>query len=376
MNLGNINHLTNLPSQTDCVNEGQCFTTDEHGWTRIDAGKFQAHNRCMAMQSESTPIMKKVDNPKRNHHVLPKLYLKGFVVKKDEPFVWVYQRGQPYNPGSNRYNHRDKIEKNPYVDTITNAGAELDFFADPQKDGSKDFETFENILESLEKPANAIFDKLRAHQVIDREEKYIFSRYIVLMQRRVWAGREQVKELLPEIIAGSKPSREYLEKTKLPNTPKLQAKWKIEVEKLSSQPDHHIKVHNHLAAIAPNSFMVLALQEMTWTFYVASNPCAFFTGDNPVFVPKNNGLGKNNSELSFPISNDVVLNASWDRKRKEGFEEAKSQIVKEINHRTISQSSKIYFSQNQEWVVTMLDKGNLGGTRSILRDRFTQLLNL
>ncbi|MDE3068755.1 MAG: hypothetical protein KGJ60_14570, partial [Verrucomicrobiota bacterium] len=90
---------------------------------------------------------------KHNHHVLPKLYLKGFIAKKDEPFIWVYQKGRQYNPSSNPYNHRDECEKNPYFDTITNAGAELDFFADPHKDGRVDFDTFENILESLEKPA-------------------------------------------------------------------------------------------------------------------------------------------------------------------------------------------------------------------------------
>jgi hypothetical protein len=297
---------------------------------------------------------------KHNHHVLPKLYLKGFVIKKDEPFIWVYQRGQQYNPGSDQYNHHDKNRKNPYLDTTTNAGAELDFFADPQKDGDVDFDTFENVLESLEKPANTIFQKLRAHQPITFEEKCIFSRYIILMQTRVWAGREQIKELLPKTIADSKPSKEFFQKTNSPDTLELKAQWKEKAEELGSLPDYHINLHNRIAAIAPDSFRVQALQRMTWTFYVAPDSRAFLTGDNPVFIPKNNGLGKNNSELSFPISTDVALIASWDKRRKEGFEEAQSQIVKEINHRTVGQASTIYFSQNQDWVVTMLNKGDYG----------------
>jgi hypothetical protein len=301
-----------------------------------------------------------MNNPKHNHHVLPKLYLKGFVIKQDEPFIWVYKRGQPYNPGSERYNHRDKISNNPYFETITNAGAEWDFFADPQKDGNADFEIFENILESLEKPANTIFQKLRAYQTITYEEKCIFSRYIMLMEARVWSGREKVKELLPKTIATSKPSKKLFQETNLPDTPELQAKWKEKAEELGSRLGYHINLHNRITAIAPDSFRVQALQQMTWTFYVAPNSLAFFTGDDPVFIPKNNGLGKNNSELSFPISTNVALIASWDRTRKEGFEEAKSQIVKEINHRTISQASKAYFSQNRDWVVTMLNKGDYG----------------
>ena len=100
--------------------------------------------------------MSKINQPKRNHHVLPRLYLKGFAIKNDQPHIWVYKRGEPYNPG------KGKITNNPYHRSIDDAGAELDFFADPKRDGSTDFETFENIMESLEKPANTIFAKLRA----------------------------------------------------------------------------------------------------------------------------------------------------------------------------------------------------------------------
>lgn len=295
-----------------------------------------------------------MNNPKRNHHVLPRLYLKGFAIENDQPHIWVYKRGELYNPG------KGTITNNPYHRSIDDAGAEWDFFADPQKDGNKDFESFENILESLEKPANAIFQKLLARQAITREEKCIFSQYIILMQTRVWAGREQIKKLLPKTIADSKPSKELFQETNFTDTPELRAKWKEKAEELGSRPGYYINLHNRITAIAPDSFTVQALQQMTWTFYVASTSCAFFTGDNPVFIPKNNGLGKNNSELSFPISTDIALNASWDRTRKEGFEAAKSQIVKEINHRTVSQSSKIYFSQDCDWVVTMLKKGDYG----------------
>src|SRR5436190_18089011 len=148
-----------------------------------------------------------MNNPKRNHHVSPKLCLKGFVIKKDEPSIWVYTRGRPYNPGDN------KTENNPYKDVIKSAGVERDFYADPKEDGTQDFETFENILESLEKPADPIFQKLRAHQPITNEEKRVFSSYIILMYRRVRSGRTKVKELLAK--HDYEPSKEIFEKINL-----------------------------------------------------------------------------------------------------------------------------------------------------------------
>jgi hypothetical protein len=298
--------------------------------------------------------MNKMNKPKHNQHVLPELYLKGFAIKNDQSHIWIYKRGEQFNPG------KGTITNNPYHRSIHDAGAEWDFFADPKKDGSKDIETFENILESLEKPANTIFQKLRAHEAIIHEEKDEFARYIILMYRRVWAAREKIKGWLPKTITNSKPSKELFQETNLLDTPELQARWKKKSEELGNRPGYHINLHNRTTVDAPNSFMVEALQKMIWTFYTAPNSRAFFTGDNPVFIPKNNGLGKSNSELSFPISTDVALIASWDRSRKEGFEEAKSQVVKEINHRTISQASKIYFSQDCDWIVTMLNKGEYG----------------
>src|SRR5665213_538721 len=294
---------------------------------------------------------------KHNNHVLPKLYLKGFVIKKDEPFIWVYQRGQPYNPGGEQYNHRDKITHNPYNDTIRNAGALIDFYADPKKDGTKDYETFENKLELLEKPHDPIFKKLRAHQVITHEEKCRFSSYIVLMHRRVPAGRRTIKELVSK-KGLYEPTKELLQKLNqrfnLQDTPELRAAIRQKVESKAQDEDYHIQGHNRITAASPDSLLIEKLQKMTSTFYIAPGADIFLTGDNPVFIPDAYGIAgdKRFSELSFPISTDVALVASWNRALKNGFVEATPQMIKDINRRTVSKSSQyIYFSKNAEWVV-------------------------
>jgi Protein of unknown function (DUF4238) len=289
-----------------------------------------------------------VNNPKRNHHVTPKLYLKGFVVEKSETDIWVYKRGKPYNPGDKR------TKNNPYKDTIKNAGVERDFYADPKGDGIHDFETIENKLELLEKPADPIFEKLRAHQTINKEEKNLFSSYIINMYKRVPASREKVKELLA--TKSYEPTKEFFEQANLPNTPEIRAAAKRKAEELAQQKGIDIQIHNWIAA-SPDSFLIEALQKMVWTFYTAPAPHAFVTSDNPVFISEQFGLGKNISELSFPISSDVILVASWNRFLKEGFFEAPSQFLKELNRRTINGASQfVYFSQSPEWVLTMLNK--------------------
>src|SRR5690349_5080229 len=60
-----------------------------------------------------------MNNPKRNHHVTPRVYLKGFTTGGGEPFLWVYTRGLPFNPG-------DMNSNNPRKRSITTAGVERD----------------------------------------------------------------------------------------------------------------------------------------------------------------------------------------------------------------------------------------------------------
>ena len=290
-----------------------------------------------------------MNNPKRNHHVTPKLYLKGFVIKKDDPSIWVYKRDNQYNPGD------DQTINNPYKDSIKNAGVERDFYANPKADGTQDFETFENKLELLEKPADPIFQKIRARQVITEEEKCLFSCYIIQMYRRVLSGREKVKKLLA--TQTYEPSKEFFEKTNLPDTPEMRAELKIISDNMKQKPGFDIQAHNRITAATPDSFMIEALQKMIWTFYIPPAPHAFLTSDNPVFISEHFGLGKNISELSFPISSDVALVASWNKFVKEGFSEVPPQFLKELNRRTISGASQnVYFSKSPEWVLKILNK--------------------
>lgn len=292
------------------------------------------------------------NKPKRNHHILPELYLKGFVIKKDEPFIWVYKRGEEYNPG------QGKISNNPYKESIGGI-YERDFYAEPQKTKGEDFEIFENELEQLEKPCDLIFQKLRSRQMINSAEKHQFSIYIEMMRRRVRAGREMIRRLLPQHSVEYEPSKKLFQRLNWPNTYETREYLKEFSKGMVQQEGFDIRMHNRTSTAAPDSLLIEVLEKMTWNFYIAPDGYSFFTGDNPVFISDEFGLRKNVSELSFPISTDIVLVASWNKMLKEGLAETKPQFVKEINRRTASKASReIYFSKNPNWVLTVLNKNS------------------
>jgi hypothetical protein len=81
-------------------------------------------------------------NPKRNHHILPALYLKGFATAPTEPFLWVYKRGYEY---CRTDRERDG---NPYKQSIRRLGSR-DFYAYPTETGTYDFEATKTSWNSL-----------------------------------------------------------------------------------------------------------------------------------------------------------------------------------------------------------------------------------
>ena len=288
-------------------------------------------------------------NPKRRHHVLPQLYLKGFMIPSDEPHLWVYKSGQPFHPGYGR------TTDNPFKQSVRLAGAERDFYADPLPGGSKDFDTFENILESLEKPADPIFRKLRASERIDEKEKLVFAQYIILTMRRVWSSREEMTRRVTQ--PGSyRPTDHLFRKLNVARTPKAEADIMEAWQRIVKTPGVAVQFHNRLAAASPDSFLVVALQKMRWIFYVAPAGYCFVTSDNPAWHPKI-GLGKSIAELSFPISASIALVATWSKCANEGFTNATAQIVREVNRRTIHSTEKnVFASRAEEWIINIFNR--------------------
>jgi hypothetical protein len=279
--------------------------------------------------------------PKRHHHVLPRLYLKGFVEEEGSSFVWEYLKDAG-------------VRTNPQRKSIGRPSATKDYYAYRADDGRTDFEVIENLLERFEKPCNAVFDKIRSYKAISYEDKAAFSFYLTQMHRRVPAYREGLAKLLPKAAVVLEP--EVREKFNLPDS--QETKDMLDrIFRRTATPEYQARVHLDVLARAQDSRVTAVFLSMKWRFFVAPIEQRFLTCDDPVFYFSALGLLNPASEVSFPISTDVALVASYWTGAEEGFLSATSQLVKELNRRTLSRAiRRVYFYRHDQWILQLLDK--------------------
>jgi hypothetical protein len=320
-------------------------------WKTNDGDTIYMRPLCVKLTGSNSEFFKPQGmETKHNHHVLPRLYLKGFVEVKRHPFIWEYTKGREFDPGS-------KSRNNPQRRSIGVAGAFEDYYAYPDEQGGVDCDTYENILMRLEQPANPVFAKIRGNQFITPTEREVFAAYITQMHRRVPEYRDGVSKMLPEIAASLKPSREVLELLNWPDTPDATEAYRQIAFRQASEEGAAVRTHLICAANSEQSILPSFLTRMKWRFFVAPAGTGFLTGDNPVFYFKGIGVKHSDSEISFPISTEVALVASWQENHKEGFFPAPSQVVKEINRRTASfASERLYYCRAESWIPLLLQK--------------------
>ncbi len=291
--------------------------------------------------------MNQQNQTKHNHHIIPKLYLKGFVKDRRHPFVWVYKKGQTFHPGS-------KSHHNPRKMPISKAGMERDHYAFKERDGSMDYDTYENILESTEKPSAGILNKLRRQQMISNDEKLVFAKYIFYMFKRVSKRAQRMNESWVERLESVMASKFTELDTLESNTPKDDTSTLAKIAEKRREAQDYFEYHseNFMDSEIPLSAMAMESQKhvpqilaaMKWQFFVALEGTEFITGDDPVFNP---GLEHSYAEYSFPISKDVALVASW-HNVVEGFFDAIPEMVTEINQRVMNNAQNETYSSRKD----------------------------
>jgi hypothetical protein len=103
----------------------------------------------------------------------------------------------------------------------------------------------------------------------------------------------------------------------------------------------------------------ILLPTMSWIFLKTNKRCPFLTSDNPVFFFEWMGIGRLESEITFPISSTISLWATWQKNLAEDYLVSKESIVREINRRTASAATRyVYSSIENDGIVSLVNKKN------------------
>ncbi|MDT8420101.1 MAG: DUF4238 domain-containing protein [Desulfuromonadales bacterium] len=278
-----------------------------------------------------------LQNKFMGHHYVPQYYLRGFSPGFGQK-LWVY----------------DKQQEQPFSSHVKSVANICKFYSD---------ELESHLAEKVEDPANFVLDKIRKKTEISKNDKVTLAEYIAVLWKRVPEGKVRFINSAPQIAERLQTEiNEGIDELvkKESHLFDLGEKRKNEVEsviqRFSENPPDDIWHQVIPAGSTPN--MIDALSEMTWRYFVHDEKPVFLTCDNPVFFFSGIGIGKSNSELSFPISSNITLQATRNPEHAEGYFPANKQVVMELNRRTAHNATRFCFhALKEDWVLPFLNKG-------------------
>jgi len=271
-------------------------------------------------------------------HYIPQFYLKGFADTPEGNSIWVYRKG----------------DESPFKTTIHNIAQENSLY-------SREMEQY--LANKVEEPANVVIRKIRNLQPLTQEDKLDLAKYMMVLWKRVPQRKKWMRDKAPEIMnpVFDRIEQELIELgVKYPSKSELVERRRKEIQELRNSENGELIYDIWLANIPPEKTAqsVDVLSQMTWRFLLAENGQYFITSDNPLFFFRWMGIGKERSEVSFPITKNVALWATWRIDLAEDFFPALPRVLKEINRRTASISSTyLYSPRSERWIQTLANKG-------------------
>lgn len=308
---------------------------------------------------------------KRNNHLQPNFYIKGFCSNPTEKNskVWVYEKGKPF------YDGKTEQFQNPRHLTTEKAARKRDFYSFEKEDGTKDYEKYENLLrDEFEEPARDVIEKIRNLEDVNNEEKERLYNYVASMVMRgdnwklIGEDAETVNKPLVESdierdvseivsIAKKQGDNRYSDER---NVRKILTEY-IKKEKEKRKIGEYEK---SLMVRFAKRFKDEILENLKFTFFISPKYMSFFTSDNPVCYTSFN---QSMAQLVFPMSSKICLivykqmylkNINWQRKSEQFWQiddKTTERIRDFVTRRAIKE---IYYSQKAEWLVKFIDNRN------------------
>jgi hypothetical protein len=275
------------------------------------------------------------------HHYVPQRYLRNFQIPAKASFIWLFDKrgGRP---------REASIEKVAQIRGFYDPAIEIQLNTD------------------VELPGTAVIEKLRNAASINDSERATLTIYIGTMMMRVPERRQRAHALIPKVLAESRQRvRERLiaaaEQTNA--DPELLSRRLAENDRIVADlaADPPAEVIAQIRAPWPTHRMLQAIYDMDWRILTAHGPSFYATSDNPVFFFRGYGIGRPESELTFPLSTKCVLHGCHKRDCGEvRFLHATEQFVREVNRRMVSGATRlVFYHEKAEWLARMSRKDEL-----------------
>jgi hypothetical protein len=272
------------------------------------------------------------------HHYVPQRYLENFQDPNHPGFIWLHDK-------------RAGVARLASIEKVA------------QVKGYYSEDTERYLAHEVETPANAVMKKLIDKTPITPAERAHMAYYIGVMLKRIPARHRHATEMIPSVLDDVVARiRRQLQETAdaIRADPQVLARRLGEVDvaakKFAKEPPP--EVVSQIREPWPTVEMLQALFGMTWRILISEGPQYFVTSDNPAFFFRGWGIGREESELTFPLSTTHALHGSRSRAGQNlVFFKATEPMVKEFNRRLASETERLaFYHMRAPWLLKILPR--------------------
>ncbi len=260
------------------------------------------------------------------HHFVPQHLLRGFQSPERANWIW-------------RFDKQTAAWKHLPISQVAQVP---DFY-------ESDIEV--ELNEKVEKPANAVIDKLRRGEAITDDDHMDMTYYLATVIRRVPGHRKKAESVIPIAISDAmKDVRERLRRAAAEArmsiaemTAKLEQVDATEQKFLAEPPEQIRKI---IETPWPFDSMLRLIRSMFWRVVQVTGEARFLICDNPA-VFFDFGLGHQECELILPLSSTTLLHCCWQWTRDLYVKDERERLVKEFNRRIAARAERCVFCHKQ-----------------------------
>lgn len=268
-------------------------------------------------------------------HYVPRAYLRGFCEAGSE-MIFAYEKGS----------------RRCFRSNVINVAQERGFYPE---------EVEKRLAIAVEDPANLVIRKIRNREQLADGDKVALAYYMAVMMQRVPRHRQRLAAIAPgvmeetfaDVYAHLKAAKNLYPQYANNIDHQLMRVAELQEESQKALPPSLV---NQVQRPWPTPNVVAAIAAMAWRFG-SEGPSCFLANDNPLFFFECWGVGREESEIAFPLSTAIAIHASFQGKADLEYMPMKQALVKEINRRNALSATRFLFYHREEaWVKVLSEK--------------------